>query len=76
MSEINCIRCGQKGNPPERVSVIGEMKEKIVASICNNCWEEWKKTSVMVINEFHLTPFLPEHRKVLEKHMTDFLGLC
>lgn len=75
MTAIQCVRCGSSGEPPALVSVTGALKEKILSSICNTCWEEWKKMSVMVINEYKLTPFLPQHREVLEKQMKEFLGL-
>lgn len=75
MAEIQCVRCGNKGAPPDFVPYEGSLKETIVSQICAECWEAWKKMSVMVVNEFRLTPFLPEHRQVLERHMKEFLKL-
>ena len=42
---------------------------------CNECWEEWKKYSVMVMNEMRLDMSLPEHRKALRKYERTFFGL-
>lgn len=75
MNPILCIRCGATANPPEFVPYKGPLKEAILSQTCENCWEEWKKMSVMVVNENRLTPFLPEHREILEKQMKEFLGL-
>lgn len=72
---INCKRCGTEGRPPEFIPYSGELWEKIVKNVCAECWEEWKKASVMVINEYRLTPFLPEHRKILQEQMFEFLKL-
>lgn len=69
------MRCGGEGNPPDFVPYQGALKEAILSQICAECWEAWKKMSVMVVNEFRLTPFLPEHRQILEQHMREFLKL-
>ncbi len=42
---------------------------------CNECWEEWKKYSVMVMNEMRLDMSLPDHRKVLKKYEKVFVGV-
>lgn len=75
MSHIKCVRCGNESAAPEFVPYSGALKEAILAQICGGCWEAWKKMSVMVVNEFRLTPFLPEHREILETHMKEFLKL-
>lgn len=72
---IQCVRCGGKGKEPEFVPYEGKLKEAICSQVCQECWEAWKKMSVMVINEYRLTPFLPEHREILETHMKEFLKL-
>lgn len=75
MSNIQCVRCGNEARPPEFVPYEGKLKETILKQICSDCWEAWKKMSVMVVNEFRLTPFLPQHREILESHMREFLKL-
>lgn len=75
MSRVKCGRCGKESSPPEFVPYSGALKEAILSQICGECWEEWKKRSVMVINEFRLTSFMPEHREVLEQQMKEFLSL-
>lgn len=75
MPPIKCIRCGASANPPDFVPYSGPLKEAILTQVCNQCWEEWKKMSVMVVNEYKLTPFLPQHREIIEQQMKEFLGL-
>lgn len=72
---LKCVRCEKDGAPPEFIPYSGPLKEAIASQICAECWEEWKKMSVMVVNEFRLTPFLPEHKEILQQHMKDFLKL-
>ncbi|OGQ05965.1 MAG: hypothetical protein A2W61_04395 [Deltaproteobacteria bacterium RIFCSPLOWO2_01_44_7] len=75
MSNIKCLRCGAEATPPDFVPYSGPLKEAIVKQVCGQCWEEWKKMSVMVVNEYKLTPFLPQHREILEQQMKEFLNL-
>ncbi len=75
MPNIKCLRCGADAPPPDFIPYSGPLKEAIETQICGPCWEEWKKRSVMVVNEYRLTPFLPQHREILEQQMKEFLGL-
>ena len=75
MANIKCVRCNKEDAPPDFIPYEGKLKEAIASQICQECWEAWKKMSVMVVNEFRLTPFLPEHRQILEDHMKEFLKL-
>lgn len=75
MAPIKCMRCGQEGEGFASSPYPGSLGEKILKGTCQKCWEEWKKFSVMVINDFKLRPFLPEDRSVLEKHMKQYLNL-
>lgn len=75
MTNIKCIRCGADALPPDFIPYEGALKAAILAQTCAQCWEEWKKMSVMVVNENRLTPFLPQHREILEQQMKEFLGL-
>jgi FeS assembly SUF system protein len=75
MPKVKCLRCGQEGEGFASPPYPGPLGEKIVQGTCPKCWEEWKKFSVMVINDFKLRPFLPEDRAVLEKHMKQYLNL-
>ena len=75
MNQIQCVRCEKNGPSPEFIPYEGALKAAIAAQICADCWEAWKKMSVMVVNEYRLTPFLPQHREILETQMKEFLKL-
>jgi len=53
----------------------GQLGEQLQSSICGNCWEEWKKTETMVINEHRLDFSVKEHRQFLVSQMKQFLNL-
>jgi len=72
---VTCSRCGQLGEPPppHRVPFPAPVKEKVLASICSNCWKEWEGMEVKVINEYRLSFMEPEHRAMLQKVCLEFL---
>ncbi len=74
---ITCLRCGRTGEPPSpaRVAFLGPLKQRASEGICVDCWAEWEGVEVKVINEYRLNFMDPEHRAVLRKACSDFLGL-
>jgi Fe-S cluster biosynthesis and repair protein YggX len=75
MTTITCSRCGRAGDGPpvHRVPFTGPDKERILASICGECWKLWEDMEVKVINENRLSFLDPEHRGFLQRTCTDFL---
>ncbi len=74
---LTCTRCGRTGEPPplSRVAFLGALKERVMTSFCGECWKEWEGVEVKVINEYRLNFMDPEHRAMLRKACSDFLGL-
>ena len=74
---LTCLRCSQPGEPPPaaRVPFAPAVKERVLSSICSNCWKEWEGMEVKVINEYRLNFLEPTHREMLRKACLEFLGL-
>ena len=74
---LTCVRCSQPGEPPPaaRVPFPPALKERVLGSICANCWKEWEGMEVKVINEYRLNFLEPAHREMLRKACLDYLGL-
>jgi Fe-S cluster biosynthesis and repair protein YggX len=74
---ITCGRCGRGGEPPprNRVGFPAPAKDRILQSICADCWKEWEGVEVKVINEYRLSFIDPQHREVLQRACFDFLKL-
>jgi Fe-S cluster biosynthesis and repair protein YggX len=64
-----CSKCGN--NFDESTVDQGALKY----SSCGNCWAEWVKYSIMVINEMRLDLSMPEHRQMLKKYERSYFGL-
>ena len=75
MTTMTCSRCGRAGEAPpaHRVPFTGPDKERILATICGDCWKLWEDMEVKVINEYRLSFLDPEHRAFLQRSCTDFL---
>jgi Fe-S cluster biosynthesis and repair protein YggX len=74
---IDCTRCGKSGGPAPaaRIAFMGKLKERVAAGICADCWKEWETVEVKVINEYRLNFMDAEHREVLKRACSEFLGL-
>lgn len=51
----------------------GELGKRIFDSISKQAWSEWIKKQTMLVNEKKLNMMNPEHRKLLETEMVNFL---
>jgi Fe-S cluster biosynthesis and repair protein YggX len=74
---ITCVRCLQAGEPPAaaRVGHMGGVKERILTSVCANCWKEWEAAEVKVVNEYRLNFMDSQHREMLKQACLEFLKL-
>ena len=75
MATVTCSRCGQARASLTRPPMPGSLGAAILATICGECWSEWTRTEVMVINELRLNFMDPAAQLTLERHMREFLGL-
>jgi Fe-S cluster biosynthesis and repair protein YggX len=72
-----CQRCGRVGEAPpaHRIPFPPEVKERLLSSICAECWKEWEEMEIKVINEYRLSFVDPEHRAMLQRACLEFLQL-
>lgn len=76
MSEgFSCRRCGGPGPKLPHRPFKGPLGEKILATICAGCWQEWVKMGTKVINELRLPMFDPQAQEQYDKYMKEFLML-
>jgi Fe-S cluster biosynthesis and repair protein YggX len=76
MATIACIRCARPEAPAlARPPLPGPGGLEIRGKICAECWAEWTKMEVMVINELRLNFMDPASQPILDEHMRKFLGL-
>ena len=74
-SPILCARCGKTSPGIENPPYPGALREELQARICRDCWAEWLKVEVMVINELQLNFMEPKALDILVGHMREFLCL-
>ncbi len=70
-----CSRCARPSTSLEKAPMPGPLGEEIQARICTDCWNEWQRAEVMVINELRLDFMDPQALAVLERHCREFLML-
>ena len=72
---ILCARCGETAPAVEDPPYPGALSEELQSRVCQNCWAEWLKLEVMVINELQLNFMEPRSLEILVGHMREFLLL-
>jgi Fe-S cluster biosynthesis and repair protein YggX len=71
---VHCARCGRPEAPAlVRQPYPGKLGVEIRERICADCWAEWQKMEVMVINELRLNFMEPAAQETLSRHMKEFL---
>jgi Fe-S cluster biosynthesis and repair protein YggX len=71
---VHCARCGRPEAPAlPRQPLPGKLGAEVRECVCLDCWNEWQKMEVMVINELRLNFMDPVAQETLTKHMKEFL---
>jgi Fe-S cluster biosynthesis and repair protein YggX len=70
--DINCVRCGQNGPQLSKPPLRNELGEKIFASICQRCWDQWLRYQTALINHNGLDVREKEARDFLTSNMEAF----
>ncbi len=71
--EIQCVRCGLPGPQLARPPLRNELGERIVASICQRCWDQWLRYQTALINHNGLDVRDKPAREFLTANMEAFL---
>lgn len=76
MPVITCSRCGEEKEAVTKTAFYkGEIREKLLANACRDCWEEWIKMQIMLINEYRLNLMDPATDDFLNKQVLAFFNL-
>lgn len=72
---VACARCGQEREGLETAPTGGPMGQRVLANICQQCWDEWRETSAQLINHYGLVLGDPRTRAEMRRVMREFLNL-
>ena len=72
---LTCVRCRRETVALETPPRPGPIGDEIQQRVCPECWAEWNRTEVMVINELRLNFMDPKAQEILDQHMHEFLCL-
>ena len=73
MPEVKCTRCGETKLGFERSPFPGAIGARVVSDICQDCWNQWTRQQMMLINHYGLNLMDPQARGFLTKNMEAFL---
>jgi len=70
---IQCRRCGKASAPLAKAPFRTELGERILAQICDSCWQEWLKHQTLLINHYGLDPRDKRARQFLYEQIEQVL---
>jgi Fe-S cluster biosynthesis and repair protein YggX len=71
---VACTRCGRTdASALDAPPFPGDLGREIAARACRDCWADWMRAEVMVINELRLNFMDPAAQDVLTRHLREFL---
>jgi Fe-S cluster biosynthesis and repair protein YggX len=70
-----CVRCGREAESMAEPPLGGAVGREVQTQVCEECWNEWKAQSTMVINHYGLQLHNAADRAQLLQAMREFLGL-
>ncbi|MFP4624050.1 MAG: oxidative damage protection protein [Gemmatimonadota bacterium] len=73
MAEIQCVRCGERGEQLPKPPLRNELGERVFASIDRACWDEWLQYQQALINHYGLDVRQPQARQFLTRNMEAYL---
>jgi Fe-S cluster biosynthesis and repair protein YggX len=53
---IRCRKCGKDSAPLPKPPFRTDLGERILAQICDGCWQDWLKHQTQLINHYGLDP--------------------
>jgi Fe-S cluster biosynthesis and repair protein YggX len=76
MPILKCSRCGQEKEGVQNTAFYtGEIKEQLLKNACQDCWDEWIKMQIMLINEYRLNLMDPKTDEFLIRQVLAFFKL-
>ncbi|MGH7541941.1 MAG: Fe(2+)-trafficking protein [Gemmatimonadota bacterium] len=71
---FRCVRCDREDpSPLDRAPLPSELGERLRREICRDCWEEWKRRQMLLINHYGLRLQDAKAREFLYTNLRAFL---
>ena len=72
---VKCVKLDKEAEGLDYPPYPGDLGKRIWENVSKEAWQMWMDHQTMLINEQHLSPVNPEHRKYLEEQMENhFFG--
>lgn len=73
---VDCTRCGRTAPAITKPTLLpADLARQVEGNVCADCWAEWQRMEVMVINELRLNFMDPKAQDILNEQMREFFGL-
>jgi Fe-S cluster biosynthesis and repair protein YggX len=76
VADLTCSRCGQTREAVKNTAFYsGDVRAALKAHACQECWNEWIRMQIMLINEYRLNLMDPKTDEFLNSQVLAFFKL-
>ena len=75
MADVTCSRCKRLAPGLDEAPLAGARGERVLASVCADCWAEWVEESKNLINHHGIEVADPQQRRRMYPLMSEYLAL-
>jgi Fe-S cluster biosynthesis and repair protein YggX len=69
---VNCVKLGRQTEGLDEPPFDSELGQRIYANVSKEAWEQWGNHMKMLLNEYRLQPWRPEHQQFIAQQMEQY----
>ena len=69
---VKCVKLGREAEGLDEPPFDNELGQRIYENVSKQAWQEWGNFMKMLLNEYHLQPWQPEHQAFIAQQMESY----
>lgn len=69
---VNCVKLGRQAEGLDEPPFDNELGQRIYENVSKQAWEQWSHHMKMLLNEYRLQPWRPEHQEFIAQQMVQY----
>jgi Fe-S cluster biosynthesis and repair protein YggX len=69
---VNCVKLGRQAEGLDEPPFDSELGERIYENVSKEAWGQWANHMKMLLNEYRLQPWRPEHQTFIAQQMEQY----
>ena len=69
---VKCVKLGREAEGLDEPPFDNELGKRIYENVSKQAWQEWGNFMKMLLNEYRLQPWRPEHQAFIAQQMENY----